>query len=358
MQAISESSIKIHPVSQSRVSEVDMDNLPFGRVFSDHMLIAHYSDGGWQDVQIIPYSKLELAPSVCALHYGQSIFEGMKALRAPDGTPIMFRPQENWLRMNRSSERICMPSIPESIFMDGLTQLIQLDRAWIPPADKGSLYIRPLYFATDEYVGIRPSDNYIFTIFTCPVGSYYNKPVSLLVSKEFVRAAQGGTGAAKVAGNYAGALYPDRIAKSQGYDNVLWLDAKHNTYVEECGTMNLFFVIDGTVVTSPLSGTILPGINRDSVIRLLKHYGHKVEIRPVSIYEIESAYEQGNLNGAFGAGTAATIAIIDRIGFGGRDMKLAYPEDDSIISWLGKTMNDIKTGVTAPPFEDWILRLG
>jgi len=349
-------SISIEKVAHSRLDEIDMDQIPFGRVFSDHMLIAHYRAGRWEQPVIKPYNKLSLAPSVCALHYGQSVFEGLKAQLSPKGQPVLFRPDENHKRMNRSAYRLCMPEIPSSLFMDGLKELVKLDQSWIPPSDKGSLYIRPLYFATDEYVGIRPSDSYIFTIFSCPVGAYYSKPVSLLTSREYVRAAQGGTGSAKCAGNYAGSILPDQIAKSYGYDNVLWLDAKTHTYIEECGTMNVFFVIDKKVITSPLTGTILPGINRNSVIHLLKDHGYDVEERPLSIFEVESAYEQGTLDEVFGAGTAATIAHVDRIGFAGRDMVLPSPEQQPISTWLRKTLQDIKTGSTEDPYG-WTIRL-
>ncbi len=351
-----QASIRIEKSAHSRIQEIDMNHIPFGRVFSDHMLIAQYSNGKWGEAVIKPYSKLSIAPSVCALHYGQSVFEGLKAQLSPQGRPILFRPQENYKRMNRSAYRLCMPEIPYHIFMDGLQELVKLDHAWIPPTDKGSLYIRPLYFATDEYVGIRPSDTYIFTIFTCPVGAYYSKPVSLLTSREFVRATQGGTGSAKCAGNYAGSILPDKIAKSQGYDNVLWLDAKEHTYIEECGTMNVFFVIDNKVITSPLTGTILAGINRDSVIRLLKDNGYDVEERLLSIFEIESAYEQGTLQEVFGAGTAATIAHVDRIGFAGRDMILPSTREQHISTWLRTTLQDIKSGSADDPYQ-WTMGL-
>jgi len=341
---LKESQIQINPITHSRIGEIDMNNIPFGRVFSDHMLLARHEAGTWHTPEIVPFGKLSLSPSVCSLHYGQTVFEGLKALRNPSGKPVLFRPIANYKRMNHSAYRLSMPQIPEYIFMEGLKALIALDKDWVPPSEKGSLYIRPLYFATDEYIGIRPSDSYIFTIFTCPVGAYYSKPVSLLTSREFVRAAQGGTGSAKCAGNYAGSILPDQIAKSQGYDNVLWLDARHHSYIEECGTMNVFFVIDDVVITPPLTGTILPGINRDSVITLLKDNGYKVEIRPLSIFEVESAYEQGILQDAFGAGTAATIAQIDKIGFAGRDLILPKISNRKVSTWLRDTLQHIKAG--------------
>ena len=355
MQAV-KTGIRIQKVAQSRVSEVDWENLPFGRIFSDHMLTAYYKDGEWQTPEIVPFGKLALAPSVTSLNYGQSIFEGMKASLGPKGEALLFRPEENYKRMNRSAYRMCMPEIPESIFMEGLKTLVDLDREWIPAADKGSLYLRPLYFGTDEYIGVRASSSYLFTVFTCPVGAYYSKPVKLLASREYVRAAPGGTGAAKCAGNYAASLFPDRIAKERGYDNVLWLDAKENTYVEECGTMNLFFVIDGTVVTSPLTGTILPGITRDSVLQLLKAKGEKVEVRPISIFEVESAYDQGKLEEAFGVGTAAVISHIDQIGFAGRDWHLPAIDQRPVSNWLKTELEGIKSGEKADPYG-WMVKV-
>ncbi|MEM6263425.1 MAG: branched-chain amino acid aminotransferase [Bacteroidota bacterium] len=315
-------SIRVRPVEVSRIHEVDMNHIPFGRVFGDHMLIAHYRDGKWQSPQIIPYGDLKFSPAMSALNYGQSIFEGMKAFRSPEGQPLLFRPYDNHHRINRSAERMCMPPIPEHVFIDGLKTLINLDEQWIPPADKGALYIRPLYFATDEYIGVKNSNNYTFVIFTCPVGAYYKDPVNLLATKEFVRAGIGGTGSAKAAGNYAAAMLPDRLARERGYHNMLWLDGRDHLYIEECGTMNVFFVIDGTVLTPRLTGTILPGITRSSVIRLVKDAGYKFESRRISIHEIEEAFEQGLLEDAFGTGTAAGIAPINYIGFSGKKLML------------------------------------
>lgn len=341
-------------VSQSRISEVDMDNVPFGKVFSDHMLVAKYSDGKWHEPEIMPYSKLNFAPSISALHYGQAIFEGMKAYRGPAGEALLFRPQENLKRINYSANRLCMPQIPESIFMDGLKELVKLDEQWIPPADKGSLYIRPHLFSTDEFIGVKASGSYMFVIFTCPVGKYYNEPVKLLATKEYTRAAIGGIGSAKAAGNYAASLLPDKIAKSQGYDNVLWLDARLHQYIEECGTMNVFFVIENTVVTPQLTGTILAGITRDSLLRLLMDNGYSVEKRRISIYELDEAYNQGVFQEAFGAGTAATIAHISKIGFAGRDMIL--PQSHPVSDWLYTTLRGIQNGILPDPYG-WVVRL-
>ncbi len=351
-----ESPIRIEKVEQSRLHSLKAGDIPFGRVFSDHMLVANFRNEKWEAPEIKPYGPLSLPPSTSTLNYGQSVFEGMKAHKGLKGETLLFRPQSNFHRLNRSAARLCMPEVPESIFMDGIKTLVDLDKAWIPNDEQGALYIRPLYFGIDEFIGVSASENYLFVIFTCPVGAYYSKPVNLLATKDFIRAAIGGTGSAKTCGNYAASLWPDRIAKAQGYDNVLWLDAKEHRYVEECGTMNVFFVIDDIVVTPPLSGTILPGITRDSVLRLLKDNEYKVEIRPISIYEIEEAYEAGVLQEAFGAGTAATISHIAKIGFSGRDMILPPIENRTVGNWLGTTLAKIKVSEADDPYG-WIVRV-
>lgn len=356
MQNTMTSSIKVNPVAASRLPEVDMDNVPFGRVFSDHMLVARYDNGQWQQAEITPYQAIPVHPSISALNYGQSIFEGMKAHRSPEGDVMLFRPEENFKRLNYSAARMCMPQVPEEIFLDGLKQLIALDRDWVPTQEQGSLYIRPLYFATDEYIGVKASESYMLCIFTGPVGPYYPEPVSLLVSPEFVRATIGGTGSAKVAGNYGAAMYPDKLAKDRGYNNVLWLDAKESTYIEECGTMNIFFVIDGVVVTPNLTGTILQGITRASLIQLLKSNGYRIEERPVSIYEIQAAHREGRLQEAFGAGTAATVSHIARIGFNGYDMVLPPVEGRKLSKWVGKRLADIKFGTGDDTFG-WTVKV-
>ncbi|MEZ4772092.1 MAG: branched-chain amino acid aminotransferase [Bacteroidia bacterium] len=353
---ILESNIQIKKVKSSRIGEVDMNKIPFGRIFSDHMLVARYDNGQWHTPEIVPYEKLAIAPSISALHYGQAVFEGMKALRGPVGEPLLFRPEENFKRLNRSAHRLCMPEIPESIFMNGLKELVNLDQAWIPSVEQGSLYIRPLYFATDEYIGVKASQSYMLAIMTCPVGAYYNDPVNLLATTEYIRAAIGGTGAAKAAGNYAGSLWPDKIAKDHGYNNILWLDAKEHQYIEECGTMNIFFVIDDRVITPRLTGTILQGITRDSVLRVLRDNGYQVEERQISIYEIQSAYDSGSLKEAFGTGTAVTVMPVGKIGFNGRDMVLPPVEDRPISNWLGDTMADIRNGVVKDPYG-WVVKV-
>ncbi|WP_159783928.1 branched-chain amino acid aminotransferase [Sodalinema gerasimenkoae] len=336
--------IEIKPVSESRLRGLDINNVPFGRLFSDHMLVATYEDGTWNPATILPYGKLEMSPSISALHYGQAVFEGMKAYKGPAGEALLFRPQANFERINRSAARLCMPPIPEEIFLDGLRELIRLDANWIPTRPGSALYIRPIYFATDESIGLRPSQQYTLAIICCPVGAYYAEPVKLTVTREYVRAFPGGTGAAKAAGNYAASLLADRQAKQQGYDNVLWLDGVDQTYIEECGTMNVFFVIDGVVVTPPLGGTILPGITRDSIITLLKEQGVPVEERRVALTEILAAHKQGRLQEAFGAGTAATIAQIETIAIDGVELNLEVTGEQQYGARLLKHLDEIKTG--------------
>lgn len=350
------SSISIEKISYSRIHEQDINNSPFGKVFSDYMLVATYTDGSWQEVKIIPYGKIEMSPSISALHYGQAVFEGLKAYRSPQGEPLLFRPHANYERINKSAHRLCMPPIPEDIFIEGLKELIRLDADWIPSQSGSVLYIRPIYFATDESVGLKPSHSYKFIIITCPVAAYYSEPVKLIVTDKYVRAAEGGTGAAKCAGNYGGSLLADMEAKQQGYDNVLWLDGKEKKYIEECGTMNVAFVINDVVVTPQLTGTILAGITRDSVLTLLRDMGVKVEERLISIEEVAKAYEDGNLSEAFGMGTAATIAQISTIAYQGKDMVLPPVSERKYGNQILQQLEDIKTAKVSDPYG-WVCRL-
>lgn len=336
--------LRVTRTKASRLSQVDFDNIPFGRVFSDHMLVADYLDSGWEPPEIVPFQKFTLSPCTTALHYGQSIFEGMKAYRNVQGRPVLFRLKDNFARMNRSGERMVMPAIPEEVFIDGVKELVRLEADWIPNKEGGALYIRPLMFANDDFIGVKPSDAYKFVIFTCPVGAYYDEPVKLWVTREYVRAAEGGTGEAKTAGNYASSYYAAKQALDRGYHNVLWLDGKEHRYIEECGTMNVFFVIDGVAVTPELSGTILRGITRDSAITLLKDMGVKVEERRVSIEELVEAHGAGTLQEAFGAGTAATITPVIKIGSEETVIDLPPDAERKIGPKLLKQLTDIRLG--------------
>ena len=302
--------IKITKATSSRIHSVDMDNIPFGKVFSDHMFIADYIDGKWINCEIKPLEALSLHPSNLALHYGQSVFEGMKASVTKDGLPCLFRPEMHAKRINKSAERLCMPHFPEDLFIEALHKLIGLESNWIPAKSGSALYIRPFMFATDEFLGVRPSKTYKFIIMTLPVGPYYAEPVSLKAETEFVRASIGGVGEAKAAGNYAASLYPVMLANQQGFDQIMWLDGNEFKYVQEVGTMNIFFVIDNVLVTPETDGAILKGITRDCVITLMKDKGYKVEERLIEISEIYEAKEKGTLTEIFGVGTAAVVSKV------------------------------------------------
>ncbi len=349
--------ITIKKTENSRLSSVDFDNLPFGRLFSDHMFVIDYIDGEWQEPQIVPYGTIEIEPSNMALHYGQAVFEGMKATKTVDGKAMLFRPEQHSRRINASASRLAMPELPESMFLDAVHTLVDLDKGWIPPTEGSALYIRPFMFASDHSVGVRPSSSYKFMIFTCPVGPYYAKPVKLLAETTYVRAAMGGVGEAKAAGNYAAAMLPSLLAQQQGYDQVLWLDAKEFKYVQEVGTMNIFFVIDGKVVTPMLSGTILRGITRNSIITFLKEGGYEVEERRIAIDEIVEAHKNGTLTEAFGAGTAAVISHVASILYMGEEMILPPVEEREIGPWAKSQINGVRSG-RLPDAKGWLIEAG
>jgi branched-chain amino acid aminotransferase len=335
--------IKITKIKQSRIDSVDMNDIPFGKVFSDHMFVADYVDGQWTNLEIKPVEALSLHPSNLALHYGQSVFEGMKASVKRDGTPCLLRPEMHAQRINKSAARMCMPEFPEDLFIEALHKLVGLDSAWIPPQDGSALYIRPFMFATDEFLGVRPSKTYKFIILTLPVGPYYTKPVSLKAETKYVRAAHGGVGEAKAAGNYAAALYPAKLANEQGFDQILWLDAKEFKYIQEVGTMNIFFVIDNVIITPQTDGTILKGITRDSFIKIFKDAGYMVEERLISIDEVYEANTKGKLQEVFGAGTAAVVSKVERIHHNGREIKLDT-EKYEIANFAYDTITGLRNG--------------
>ena len=323
--------IKIDRAEKTRIHEVDFANIPFGREFADHMFIAHYVDGKWTDLRIEPYRAIEFKPAMLGLHYGQTIFEGMKAYRNVDGEIMMFRPTDNFKRLNKSAERMCMPTIPVELMMEGLRELLSLDADWVPKDTESALYIRPFMFATDEFLGVKPSDTYRCMIFTGPVGPYYTTPLKVMVEENYTRAAKGGTGFAKAGGNYGGALYPTKLAQEKGYHQILWTDSIEHKYIEESGTMNVMFQLGDSLVTAPTGDTILQGITRDSVLKLATDLGIDVEERRISVEEIRVAHERGQLKDAFGVGTAATIAPIELIGFRGEDMILP-PVGERVLS--------------------------
>jgi branched-chain amino acid aminotransferase len=345
--------IEIEKIAKSGINEVDFSNIPFGRVYSDHMFFCDFKEEQWQTPKIIPYQRIQISPGNATLHYGQSVFEGMKAYRLKNGKVGIFRPDQNFKRLNRSAERMCIPTVSEELFMSGLTTLLELDKHWVPNHPNTSLYIRPFIFATDEYIGIRPSSNYKFMIFTCPVGNYYSAPVKVQIETKFSRAAEGGTGYAKAAGNYGGALYPAKLAQEKGINQLIWTDAKTHEYVEESGTMNVGFIINDILVTPPAGDTILRGITRDSVLTLARDMGMKVEERKVAVKEVIEAAKSGELQEAFGMGTAATIAPIAMIRHNDKDYHLSDNTTWEYAPKLLKTLNDIKHGVIEDKFG-WV----
>lgn len=342
--------IAIKPIQESRITSIDFNNLRFGREFSDHMFVMDYRDGKWQNAEIRPYEAISMSPATSVIHYGQSIFEGMKAYRTDEGKVLLFRPNENIKRMNASAERMCMPSIPKELFNEALLELVKLDSAWVPDIPGGALYIRPFMFATDEYIGVKPSDSYKFIIFTCPVGNYYTEPVKVKIETVFSRACEGGVGRAKAAGNYASALYPARKAQEAGYHQLIWTDAKEHKYIEESGTMNVMFIIDDKLMTPPTSGTILPGITRTSVLQIARDWGMDVEETSIHIDTVLDALEDGRLTDAFGVGTAATIAQIELIGYHGKDYQLPPIDSREFSNNIYKYLEDLKRGRVADKY--------
>jgi len=349
--------IAVETTSASRIHEVDFDNIQFGRIFSDHQYIVDFDGENWINPRVVPYGKIEMSPAMSAIHYGQSIFEGMKAYKDGEGNAQLFRPLENWKRLNRSARRMGMQEIPEEFFMEGLRTLIDVDNQWIPTTSGSSLYLRPFMFATDDYIGVRPSSTYTFIIFSCPVNAYYNQPLRVKAETKYIRAAEGGVGGAKCAGNYGSVMMPARMAQEEGFHQVMWLDAREHQYIEETGTTNLFIRIGDKLITPSTSkGTILEGITRDSIIRLVKHWGWDFEERPISIHEVMDAYKKGTLKEIFASGTAATVAQIELIHYEGEDIKLGGLDSWEWYSKVRKTMAGIKTGQQEDLFN-WIYKL-
>ncbi|MDB5262556.1 MAG: branched-chain amino acid aminotransferase [Adhaeribacter sp.] len=347
--------IQIEKTGKSRLPEVDFNKLEFGQTFSDHMFVADYANGEWQTPEIVPFQNFTVSPANPALHYGQALFEGLKAYKAENDEISIFRPEANLRRLNISADRLCMPSFPEEIFIEGLKELLRLDADWIPTAAGSSLYIRPFMFATGEFLGVRPSDTYRFAIITCPVNAYYSTPLRVKVEETYARAVEGGFGFAKAAGNYAGSLYPAKKAAEEGYHQLLWTDGKTHQYFEESGTMNLMFVLNDTLVTPALSTSILAGVTRDTIIQLAKDRGIPVEERKVSVAEIMEAARNGTLQEAFGCGTAAVVSHIETIGYRGTDYSLPPVADRKYSPVLAQDLNDIRTGKKAD-VHGWVVK--
>jgi branched-chain amino acid aminotransferase len=341
----------------SRIAEIDWNHLPFGRVYSDHMMMMDYRGGIWQKPAIVPFGPVSLHPGNTTLHYGQSIFEGMKAIRGHDGRITLFRPELNARRFNESCQRLCMPGIPEATFIELVKAHARFERDWVPAKDNAALYLRPFIFATDEALGVRPSETYKFMILSCPTGAYYAEPLSVKIEERFTRAAEGGVGRAKTAGNYAASLLPTKLANDEGFQQLIWTDGKEHQYIEESGTMNVVFVIDGTILTpSEDSDTILRSVVKRSVVDLARHWGIPVQERRISVDEVIRAIREGRLEDAFGTGTAATIAPIARIGYRGETLDLP-PVSERIVSKRIKAYLDgIKHG-DVPDELNWCIEI-
>jgi branched-chain amino acid aminotransferase len=344
--------IPVTKVLRSKIDEVDFDNLEFGKYVSDHMLVCDYVHGEWQTPQIVPFEDMQMSPATLALHYGQTIFEGMKAFRMEDGRINIPRIEKHHQRFVQSAERMCMAEIPKDVFVEGLLQLIELDKAWVPSQAGDALYIRPFMYASEARFGVKVSEEYRFIIFTGPVPSLYAKPIKVKVETNYVRAAKGGTGAAKCGGNYGAAFYPTAQARKAGYDQVLWTDAATNSYIEESGTMNAMFVINGILVTPETSDSILDGITRDSLLTLANDLGYTTEERPVSIYELEVAFANGSITEAFGTGTAAVVAPIKTISINDIDYQLPAYTESSLLNRLSNHMLQVRQG-TMPDVHGW-----
>lgn len=353
---IAATKILLTRAESSKLNDIPLENLPFGTYYTDHMLEADYENGEWKNVEIKPYQPLLLSPSVAALHYGQTIFEGIKAYKNANGETAVFRPYDNFLRFNISAERMQMPSVPEEIFMGGLKQLVSLDSNWVPQKPDHSLYIRPFMFASDELIGVRPSNNYKFLIILSPTGPYYVAPMKIYVEEHYVRAVPGGVGYAKAGGNYGAAMYATAEARKKGYDQVLWTDAYEHKYVQEIGTMNVIFIIGNKAVTPDLeAGTILDGITRNSTLALLRDKGLEIEERPVSIDEIVAAYKTGELKEVFGTGTAATISPIRELRY--KEFEMHFDVDKWEVAPAIKTrLMNIREGIEADSYG-WMLKV-
>jgi branched-chain amino acid aminotransferase len=339
-------------LSETKKQKPLSDQLEFGRVFTDHMFVADYFEGeGWVDHRIVPYEPLQIDPAATIFHYGQTVFEGLKAYIGKDGKVLLFRPEENMRRMNKSSERLCMPQIDEENALEALKQLITVDKEWIPTTEGTSLYIRPFMVATEPYLGVSPAKKYKFIIILSPVGSYYKEgihPVKILVENEYVRAVAGGTGTAKTAGNYAAGLRAQEIADRKGYSQVLWLDGVERRYIEEVGSMNVFFKINGEVVTPMLNGSILEGITRKSILELIRYWNIPVSERRISIEEVYEAHRSGTLEEAFGTGTAAVVSPIGELNW--RDEKIIVNNGET--GELSKKLYDVLTGIQTGELDD------
>jgi len=341
--------IRITKTEQSKINEVDFNNLSFGSVFSDHMLVCDYRNGTWDAPEIVPYQPITLDPAAKIFHYGQSVFEGMKAYKDENDDVFLFRPLDNCKRLNISAKRLAIPELPEAYFMEGLKTLLEVDKQWIPTTEGSSLYVRPFIFASGVGFHASPANAYKFVIATAPSGAYFSGKVKVLIEETYSRAANGGVGFAKAGGNYAGQFYPTQLAVAKGYQQVIWTDDHAHEYIEEAGAMNIFVRIEDTLITGPVSDRILDGITRKSILEIAKVEGIPVEVRPITVTEVINAAENGTLLEMFGAGTAAVVSPIAAFGYKGTDYDL--PElDNDYASSLKKRITDIQYNRSADPF--------
>ncbi len=348
--------IPVTKTTNPRLPHFKIETLQFGKHFTDHMLMADYEDGEWKNVVIKPYVPFEVDPASAMLHYGQTIFEGIKAYKNTKDEVVIFRPDQNFIRFNVSADRMQMPAVPEWLFIGGMKQLIALEKGWIPSLPEHSLYIRPFIIATDPFLGVRPSLTYKFMIILGPSGPYFSAPMKIVIEEKYTRAAPGGVGYAKNGGNYGGSLYPVELAKKRGFDQILWTDAFEHKYVEEVGVMNVMFVIDGKVITPSLErGTVLKGVTRDSAIILLRDMGYVVEERNLSVDEIVEAHKKGLLQEVFGVGTAAVVSYIINLTY--KDYSMDFDLDKlKVAPALKQHLNDIRVG-NVPDKHNWLEKL-
>jgi branched-chain amino acid aminotransferase len=346
--------IEINKIEESRLSLLDFDNIPLGRIFSDHMFVCDYERDEWKNPRIEPLSLIPIHPATMALHYGQAIFEGMKSTLDVNGIPTLICPYRNAERLNFSARRMGMPEFPVDLFVEGLKQMVKIDRDWIPPMTGSALYLRPFMFADEAFIGMRAATTYKFIIIASPSAPLYSKRIRLHAETTYIRAAKGGTGEAKAAGNYAAAIQPTEIAKRNNYDQILWLDAKEFKYIQEVGTMNVFFKINGTLITPNLDGCILNGISRICTLEVLRKRDYKVEERPISIDEVIEANNKGTLEEAFGTGTAVGVAMIDEIGY--KDITVKLPKHNPVAQMVQDTVNGIRSGQMNDEFN-WMVKV-
>lgn len=344
--------IRVELTKNPKAKPTDESNLGFGHVFTDHMFIMNYDKGqGWHDARIVPYAPLELSPAAMCLHYAQEVFEGLKAYRTAEGNIQLFRPEENFKRLNISNERLVIPQIDVDFCVEALDKLVSIEKDWVPHTDGTSLYIRPFIIACDPFLGVRPADSYMFIIILSPSGAYYStglNPVGIYVEQNYVRAVKGGMGFTKTGGNYAASLIGQDEAHKQNYSQVLWLDGVEKKYIEEVGAMNIFFIIDGEVVTPELQGSILSGITRKSVLQLAESWGMKVSERRITIQEVADAYDAGKLDEVFGTGTAAVISPVGTLKWGDKVMTI----NNNKIGPVSQKIYDTMTGIQYGKLED------